>query len=109
MGILTDILKGLPENSVLRSDLIKAQKENEALETENRELKARLTKYEEEPGEKCPKCRKPSFALKSCKPNADMGDVGISDYVFSCDACNFEDMISAQSAGRAWQKARGQG
>ncbi len=95
--------------ALLREQLQVAEKQLEKLETENKELKERLEKYEEQSGEKCPACKKPAFTLTSNKPNKEMGDVGISDYSFTCGACGFEDMISVQSAGRAWQKARGQG
>jgi fructose-specific phosphotransferase system component IIB len=39
MGLFTDILKGLPENAVLRSKVAKAEERYGALETENAILK----------------------------------------------------------------------
>jgi DNA-binding transcriptional ArsR family regulator len=39
MGLLTDILKGLPENAVLRDKVAEAEKRYGALETENAILK----------------------------------------------------------------------
>jgi heme oxygenase len=39
MGLLTDILKGLPENAVLRHKVVEAQKVYDALEAENASLR----------------------------------------------------------------------
>ncbi len=109
MGIITDIIKGLPITAVQDEKIKQQEKRLIELEAENKELKERLDKYESNPGELCPMCRKPSFALSSNKPNADLGNLGLTDYSFSCGACGFTDTISAQSAGKAWQKARGHG
>jgi hypothetical protein len=93
--------------ALLREQLQTTEKQLEKLETENKELKERLLKYEEQSGEKCPKCRKPSFSLTSSKPDRDFGDMGLSNYLFSCSDCGFTDEISAESAGKAWRTARG--
>lgn len=95
--------------ALLREQLQIVEKQVEKLEGKNKELKERLYRYESNPGEQCPMCRKPAFSLASSEPNPEMGCVGISDYSFVCEACGFKDTVSAHSAGKAWQKARGQG
>lgn len=107
MGIITDIIKGLPLTAVQDEKIKQHEKRLVELEAENKELKERLFKYEEQPGEKCPACRKPTFALTSSKPNADLGDLGVTDYLFTCSSCSFSDGVTADSAGKAWKKARG--
>ncbi|MGI9066612.1 MAG: hypothetical protein ACR2HX_09440 [Pyrinomonadaceae bacterium] len=55
MGLLTDILKGLPENAVLRDKVAEAEKRYGTLETENailkddlRDAKAEITKLKKQ-------------------------------------------------------------
>lgn len=107
MGIITDIIKGLPLSAVQDEKIKQLENRLAELENENSELKERLTKYESQPGEKCPKCLKPTLLLESSKPNEIFGNTGLSDYHFSCSACGFTDEISEESAGRAWQTMRG--
>ena len=107
MGLITDIIKGLPISAVQDEKIKQLEKHLVSLETENSELKDRLARYEEQPGEKCPACRKPTFTLTSSKPNADLGDLGLTDYLFTCSSCNFSDGVTADSAGKAWKKTRG--
>ena len=107
MGILTDMLAGLPINALQRQKLEDQEKRLAALEQENKVLRERLAGYEAESGEKCPMCRKPFLSLKSAKPNAIFGNTGLGDYLFSCSGCGFEDTVSADSAGKAWATVRG--
>lgn len=93
--------------ALLRDQITIQEKTLEALKSENAEIKGRLAKYESQPGETCPMCRKPTLALASSKPNAIFGNTGLNDYSFTCSACGFTDEISEDSAGRAWLKMRG--
>jgi len=107
MGILTDIVKGIPINVIQQQKLADQEKRLAQLEAENEELKERLLRYEAAGGEKCPQCRKATVSLKSSKPNRIFGDTGLGDYVFACSDCGFEDTISSDSAGQAWATFRG--
>lgn len=107
MGMITDIIKGLPLTAIQDEKIKQHEKRLTELEAENKELKERLSKYESQSGEKCPMCRKPTLSLTSSKPNQIFGETGLSDYQFSCPECGFSDVVSEDSAGRAWQKMRG--
>lgn len=104
MGILTDVLAGLPINAVQRQKLEDQEKRLLELEQESKLLKERLARYEAEGGEKCPSCRRPIFELKENSPSPIFP--GLSDYKFSCVGCGFEETVEAASAAEAWRLAR---
>jgi len=107
MGILTDIMKGMPLNIIQEQKLKEQEKHLIELEEENNALRERLARYEAKPGERCPMCQKPSFSLKSKRPHAMLPEgSGLDDYLFSCSDCGFDDAITAESAAQAWRKAR---
>lgn len=107
MGIITDIIKGLPLTAIQSEKITQLEKRLIELETENTKLKESLTRYEAKAGEKCPRCQKQTFNLESNKPNAIFGKTGVKDYLFTCSECSFSEEFTSTSASQAWKAARG--
>lgn len=105
MGIITDVLAGIPLNAVQRQKIEDQEKRLAELELENKGLRERLNRYEAQPGEKCPSCRAPLFSLVSNSPSSMFP--GSNNYHFCCSGCGFEETIDAISAGHAWNQVRG--
>jgi hypothetical protein len=97
MGVITDILKGIPLNSVLREQLSVLEKkitmlENKVavLEPENAELKAKLQKIESAKavhGDICPYCQQPKGKLLDIQPHHTFGDLGVKVHYYQCEDC----------------------
>jgi hypothetical protein len=108
MGLITDIIKGLPLTAIQDEKIKELEKRINTLESENKELKIKLVQYELKPLERCPSCRGLAFSLKSSALHPIFGDTGAKDYVFSCGSCGFEDTVLALSAGEALRQIRQQ-
>lgn len=79
MGILSDILKGLPITAVQADKIAALEKRLQELEAENRELK-KLVKG-------CPRCRSLNWSVESCEPDQYFGDLGGSSITWRCPDC----------------------
>ena len=79
MGIVTDIIKGLPLSAVQADKLAQLEKQMEKLETENAELRKIVTG--------CPRCRSLNWAMASCESDPVFGDSGGSSEVWACPDC----------------------
>ena len=98
MGWLTDILKDIPLNAVLREKIAEAdrridllQRENQNLKVENAELKLDASK------EPCPKCRAPEFNLVSSRKHPIFGEAGIIERAHVCAQCGFAETREVDS------------
>jgi uncharacterized protein with PIN domain len=97
MGVITDILKGIPLNAVLREQLSALEKEMATLkakvailELENADLKAKLQKINSNKTiqrDICPYCKQPSGDVVDIKPHPTFPEVGMKIYYYQCRNC----------------------
>ncbi|MFA5252096.1 MAG: hypothetical protein WC454_05885 [Phycisphaerae bacterium] len=107
MGVITDILTGIPLNAVLRERLVDKEsyiatleaenavlkEKNAVLEMENAELKADLQNIESNKtvhGDICPYCQQPKGKLLNILPDSTFGDLGLNIHYYKCDDCGKE-------------------
>lgn len=88
---VSDILKILDQVPIWKT-VKELPKRIDALEAENKELRARLDSLLEAPrkaqGQLCPACGEPAVRRKSSQPSkGPFGRLGARDEVWSCDAC----------------------
>jgi len=104
MGVITDILKGIPLSAVLKERLTQLETEmavlksenellksnNKILESENTELKAKLQKIESDKsiqGDRCPYCQQPKGKLLDIRPDGHFGVLGVKRHYYQCENC----------------------
>ena len=108
MGVITDILTGVPLNAVLRERLVdkeayiaKLESENAVLKAENTVLKvknaefeAKLKKIENNKtvyGDVCPYCQQPKGKLLDIRPaDGAFGNIGLKIRYYKCEECGKE-------------------
>jgi hypothetical protein len=107
MGVILDILAGIPLNAVYRERIADFERKMTTLETENRELKAKIIVLEAENAELktklqkindsktfhkdiCPFCQQPNGQLKDIRPHKIFGDHGVKVFYYKCDGCGRE-------------------
>jgi predicted Zn-ribbon and HTH transcriptional regulator len=104
MGVITDILKGIPLTAVLKERLAEQEAAMAALKTENTILKAenavlkakyadcqtKLQNFEREKtiqGDSCPYCQQPKGKLLDIQPHHIFGETGVKVYYYQCENC----------------------
>ena len=104
MGVITDILTGVPLNAVLRERLVDKEAYIATLEAENMAFKAKIAVLEAENadfktkfqkiesdkavhGDICPYCQQPNGKLLDIKPDAVWGDMGVKIFYYQCENC----------------------
>lgn len=85
MGIITDILKGLPISAIQAEKITGLEKELESLKAENAELK-KLVKA-------CPRCKSPGWHVESIRPDPIFGAAGGSEVLYKCSECSLEQRV----------------
>ena len=107
MGIITDILVGIPLNAVLRERLVDKESyiaalesenavlkaENTALKAKNPEFKAKFQKIESDKTvhkDICPYCRQPKGKLLDIRPDKQFGVLGLKIQYYKCENCGKE-------------------
>ena len=107
MGVITDILTGIPLNAVLRERLVDKESYIAALETENVALKAKIAVLEAENadfrakfqkiegnktahGDICPYCQQPKGKLLDIRPDEHFGIMGVKIQYYKCENCGKE-------------------
>ncbi len=107
MGVITDILTGVPLNAVLRERLVDKESYIAALETENAALKAKIAVLEAENadfrakfqkiesnkavhGDICPYCQQPKGKLFDIRPDEHFGVFGDKVRYYKCENCGKE-------------------
>lgn len=71
----------------LREEVMALKEENIRLRDENLNLKQDLDGYTK--GNICPRCKKPTWKLKSSKPHPIMHHAGVLIRTFKCEECGF--------------------
>ena len=79
MGIITDIIKGLPISAVQADKITALEKEIEELKAENIELKKKITG--------CPRCRSSNWKIESIQPDPVFGQLGGNSIEWKCPDC----------------------
>jgi regulator of replication initiation timing len=117
MGVILDMLVGIPLNAVYRERVVDFERKMASLETENKELKkentvlkAKIAILEEEnqslktenialkneqaaqknkalKGDVCPYCQEPKGKLLDIKPHKTLGLIGIKVRYYECQNC----------------------
>ena len=98
MGVIIDILKGIPLSAVLKerltqleTDMAVLKSENAVLKTENANLKAKLQKIESDKaihGDICPYCQQPKGKLLDIKLDGAFGCLGVKRHYYQCESCS---------------------
>lgn len=79
MGIITDIIKGLPISAVQAEKITALEKELEDLKSENAELKKLVTG--------CPRCRSLNWKIDSISADPVFGRLGGNSIEWKCPDC----------------------
>lgn len=79
MGIITDILKGLPISAIQAEKITALEKELELLIAENAELKKLATS--------CPRCRSLNWGISDIQPDPVFGQLGGNSIHWKCPDC----------------------
>ena len=107
MGVITDILTGIPLNAVLRERLVDKESyiatlesenavlkaENAVLKAENAEFKTKFQKIESNKaihGDICPYCQQPKGKLLNILPDSTFGALGLNIHYYKCEDCGKE-------------------
>lgn len=113
MGVILDLLTGIPLNAVYRERIIDFERKMAALELENKELKTKITILEAEitvletengnfksqinqikSSQKvlydiCPYCQRPEGKVVDIKPHPFLGEAGgIKIFYYECNNCH---------------------
>jgi len=79
MGLITDIIKGLPITAVQAEKIALLEKRINELENENNSLKKLVNG--------CPRCHSLGWAIESIEPDRMFGDLGGNSIVWKCPDC----------------------
>ena len=94
MGWITDILKDLPLNAVLREKVLEADRQIENLQSENKRLIAENTVLKQKlarPKEPCPKGGAQEFNMTASRKHPIFGDAGVVERTHTCEQCGFTE------------------
>ena len=75
----------------LRQAMIDLQEENLALREEVQSLKAELEALSQSSLPNCPRCGKPTWALKESKEDKLMGPAGMFRRLYECTSCGLSE------------------
>lgn len=73
----------------LREEVIKVKEDNVQLRNDNLDLKQRIEELSE--GERCPKCKQPTWNLEGSKPHHIYGYQGILVRSYKCTNCGYSE------------------
>jgi Zn finger protein HypA/HybF involved in hydrogenase expression len=80
-NLLADLSLELADAKLKIADLV----------SENAELKEKMHSLTSATGERCPKCKNPTFEIISTKPHGIFGDMGAKEREYKCSACGFAE------------------
>lgn len=79
MGIITDIIKGLPLTAIQAEKIVNLEARIKQIEAENEQLRGKVTG--------CPRCRSLNWAVSSCEPDRLFGSLGGNSITWRCPDC----------------------
>lgn len=85
MGLIFDVLTGLETNAIQREKITALEKRFAELETENTELKKRITG--------CPRCRSLNWHIDSIQADPVFGELGGNSVVWKCPDCDLSKRV----------------